>query len=340
MSKIWEKDFWYSVCRPYVDWCTRTSFNRITVKGKENIPADAAIILAPNHCNTLMDALLVLQADRGPSAYGARADIFRKPKVAAILRWLRIVPIARKKDGLSAVSGNDEIFNEAVDCMDHGVPFCLFSEGTHQAKRTLLPLKKGIFRIAARAAEKLDKPVYIVPVGLEYDDYFRYMKNASVTFGEPIRVHADDDAMEVMATLRERLSNLITYFPDDENYEQSVALWEKGRKPHYTGARMALHVLLTLVTLPFFLLFAVLCCPMWITAAVIDRKTEDKAWMNTIRYCTKLGFVPVLTLLVGIPAFILLPWYWALLLLLLLLVSHSGFYWLQSRYRDLFESFK
>ena len=64
--KIWQRNTAYSLLRPYIDWCTRTSFSYLEVSGKENIPTDGAIILAPNHCNTLMDALLVLQADRGP----------------------------------------------------------------------------------------------------------------------------------------------------------------------------------------------------------------------------------------------------------------------------------
>ena len=60
MRKIYEYNFWYSFLRPYVDFITKTSFNSITVKGEENIPEDGAVIYAPNHCNTLMDALVVL----------------------------------------------------------------------------------------------------------------------------------------------------------------------------------------------------------------------------------------------------------------------------------------
>ena len=61
-KKIYDKDVWYDVLKPIVDWCTRNSYNRIEVIGKENIPTDGAVIIAPNHCNTLMDALVVLQA--------------------------------------------------------------------------------------------------------------------------------------------------------------------------------------------------------------------------------------------------------------------------------------
>lgn len=340
MAKIWENDLWYSVLRPYVDWCTRASFSSLEVKGRENIPTDGAVILAPNHCNTLMDALLVLQADRGPSSYGARADIFRKNSAARILRWLKIVPLARQRDGREALERNEDVFDEVVDVLEHDVPFCMFSEGTHRTKHSLQPLKKGVWRLATRTARKIDKPVYIVPVGLEYDDYFRYMKHARVSFGEPIRVYADTPQEEVLPVLYQRISSLITFFPDDENYEDSVRKWQESHKRQYNCLQQAGRILLAILSLPFFLVFAILCCPMWITAWILDSKLKDKAWLNTMRFATKLVLMPIVALAVGIPAFIFLPWYWAIVVLLMVAVSHSAFYYLQNYYRSLVLSLK
>ncbi|MCQ2181501.1 MAG: 1-acyl-sn-glycerol-3-phosphate acyltransferase [Bacteroidales bacterium] len=333
--KIWKPDIIYSVLRRYVDWCTKSSYSSLTVVGKENIPTDGAVLLAPNHCNTMMDALVVLQADRGPSGYGARADLFRKPLIASTLRWLRILPLARARDGRSAVAGNEEIFDEVVECIDHKVPFCMFSEGTHRAKHSLMPLKKGIWRVAVRAAKRLDKPVYVVPVGIDYDDYFRYMKRARVSFGEPIRVYEDTDQREFLDTLYKRISGLITYFPDDEDYDKNWNEWKKAHTPVYTPLQQAGRIALAVLSLPLFAVFAILCSPMWIIAAVLGSKLDDKAWFNTIRYCTKFALMPLLLVAIGIPAFIYLPWYWAAVLLLLVLMSHSGFYFLQDFYRSI-----
>ena len=81
-TKIYEKDFGYTLLKPCVDWCSRHSYNRIEVKGRENIPAAGAVIIAPNHCNTLMDALVILQAFQDESVFGARADMFKRPLIA------------------------------------------------------------------------------------------------------------------------------------------------------------------------------------------------------------------------------------------------------------------
>ena len=76
-KKIYDKDPFYAVLKPVVDWCTRQSYRRIDVRGKENLPEDGAVLLAPNHSNTLMDALVMLQAQKAPTVFGARADMFK-----------------------------------------------------------------------------------------------------------------------------------------------------------------------------------------------------------------------------------------------------------------------
>ena len=120
MSKIWEKDRLYSVLRPYVDVCTKYSYHKAHVRG--TLPEEGAVIIAPNHTSTLMDALVVLRTRKKPTVFGARADIFAKPAVARILRFLRILPLARLRDGAQSVLHNLETFVEVDDVLANGVP--------------------------------------------------------------------------------------------------------------------------------------------------------------------------------------------------------------------------
>lgn len=350
MSKIWRQSTGYNLLHAYSNFCVRNSFSSFDVYGSKNIPQDAAVIVAPNHCNTLMDALVMLAAIQGPSAYGARADIFKKKKLAAILRWLRMLPMARERDGLQAVTGNLDTFDEVVDCIGHGTPFCIFPEGKHTTKRSLQPLKKGVLRIAFKAARAVDKPVYIVPAGLEYGDYFTYMRPLEVRFGEPINIsqfiadHPDktDPEMftELTRTLYAKISELITYFPCDENYDEAVKAWELSRKRSYSTLEKVGRCLLSLVSLPLFAIMAVLSCPMWITSTILSRKLKDKAWLNTMRLLTKIFMLPLLEIIAAVLGFILMPWYWAVVLLVALAYSHGAFFRMLNFYRDLFDSLK
>lgn len=229
-KKVQDYDFMYDFLRYYVDIVMKLSYRKIKYVGKEFIPKDGAIILAPNHTNALMDAMVVLGMDHGPKVFVARADIFRNPKIAKILKWLKIMPIMRMRDGYEEVKKNNETIERAVDVLRDRVPFCIFPEGTHQTKYSSLPLAKGIFRIAFQAQELMpDMPLYIVPVGIRYGSFFRFRSTVRVQIGEPINVgrfikeHSDLAPAEQMTAIREllteRIHNSIFYIPNDEDYE-------------------------------------------------------------------------------------------------------------------------
>lgn len=228
--KIQEYDPLYSFLRYYVDLVLKLSYRTIKYVGRERLPKDGAIIFAPNHTNALMDALVILAMDHRPKVFVARADIFRNPRFAKILTFLKIMPIMRMRDGMDEVRKNNETIEKAVDVLRDNVPFCIFPEGTHQTKYSSLPLSKGIFRIAFQAQELMpDMPLYIVPVGLRYGNFFRFRSTVRVAIGEPINVgefitkNSSISSAEQMNLLKElldeRMKRQIFYIPNDENYD-------------------------------------------------------------------------------------------------------------------------
>ena len=237
MSKIQDDNKLYSFLRPYVDYHVRKAFRRYKVVGYDKIPKNAACIFAANHTNTLMDALVLLSMNHEKKVFIARGDMFKKPAIAKIMFFLRILPIYRIRDGFKSVKDNNaEIIDKAADVIHDEVKLFLYPEATHRTKHSLRQLSKGIFHIALKANNDFghEKPVYIVPTGIEYGDYFRYRSTALITFGEPINVteyvnnHKDENEAVILNNLREmfteRLSSLISFIPDnEENYE---AIWE------------------------------------------------------------------------------------------------------------------
>ena len=235
-KNIYDKDFGYNILKPIVDWNLKHSYRKVEVRGKENIPSDGAVIIAPNHCNTLMDALVILRAFDDETVFGARADMFNNPFIAKLMYFIRILPMVRQRDGLRNVLKNYETQKVIVDTLKNDVRFCMFPEGRHRPAHSLQVLGKGTFRaaLAANAEFGESKPVYIVPTGIEYGDYFRYRSTSLVTFGKPINVTETvkelnlDNEAQIMDHLRKELtakmSELITYINYDDDYAPKWAL--------------------------------------------------------------------------------------------------------------------
>lgn len=299
MSKLWEYNFWYSFWRKYVDLCTRMSYSHIKVEGLENIPDDAAVILAPNHCTTLMDALVILQVRKGITVFGARADLFKNKTAASILRWLRIVPLARSRDGASEVAKNYAVFDEVSEVLFHNIPFCIFAEGTHRPEREVQPIRKGVFRIAELARQHLDKPLYIVPVGLDFDDFFEYMSGVTIRYGQAMDASEFEggDSRELTEMLRRKIQELSNHRDESKPVISSLAL----------------RILLAVLIFPIVILNFVISSPILLLTLLVKRKIKDRAWINTIRFGCRLPFII----------------FWPF---------HSGFYYMMNFYKKLINS--
>ncbi|MCR4860385.1 MAG: 1-acyl-sn-glycerol-3-phosphate acyltransferase [Bacteroidales bacterium] len=290
MAKFWEKDKGYNRLHGYANIVTRSCFRGIKVEGLENLPKDGAVLLAPNHVAAMMDPMLVLllrKGREGAVGFGARSDIFAKPKVGRFLRWLRIMPIARERNGLSEVTKNYDTFDEIVECIGHGTPFCLYAEGTHRPERGMLPVKKGIFRVARLACEKLDKPVYVVPMGLDYEYFFRAQGRAAVRVGEPIDIRAEFACREEAG------------MPEGDIYRElcqklrEADLAMIGRTPERNHGNRLLRTLLALLGLPLFVLCAAGSILIWLPHAIIMSTMQDKAWYHTVYFALHFLF-PIL----------------------------------------------
>jgi 1-acyl-sn-glycerol-3-phosphate acyltransferase len=166
-------------------------FSKFRVNASNKIPKGEAVILAPNHQNALLDALAFVSGLRKQTVFLARADVFKSNFLIKVLTYIKILPVYRIRDGRSELQKNDEIFDATCRVLHNKInPLCLFPEGNHGDKRQLRPLVKGIFRIAFKAQEKYknERGVKIVPVGIDYSDYYKFRKNLFVNFGDPIEV--------------------------------------------------------------------------------------------------------------------------------------------------------
>ncbi len=183
-------DWRYAFLKHYVNFSFRSYFRKLTVRGKENIPKDSPVIFAPNHQNALMDALAVLYTTDDQPVFLARSDIFRKKTIARILTFLKLLPIYRIRDGYGNLKLNDYIIKKIHDILSKNHYLVIFPEGNHGEKKQLRSLKKGISRIAFQTEEQHDYTLdlKVVPVGLDYSNYYNFNEDLFVNFGKPIDI--------------------------------------------------------------------------------------------------------------------------------------------------------
>ncbi|MFZ4582874.1 MAG: 1-acyl-sn-glycerol-3-phosphate acyltransferase [Paludibacter sp.] len=167
-------------------------YDEIIIVGAENIPSNSGFIFAPNHRNALMDALaiLLLTPHNKTTSFLARSDIFKKKKVAAFLRFAKIMPAFRIRDGFENLSRNNAVFDECVDLLQNNHTLCIMPEGNQETDHKIRPLVKGIFRIAfsVQQQNKSEQSLQIVPVGLDYGSIEKFGKHLIINVGEPIQV--------------------------------------------------------------------------------------------------------------------------------------------------------
>ena len=233
-KKIQDNNRLYNLLCPLVKFATRCHYNEFVVRGTENLPTDGSYIIAPCHQQALMEPLAVLYFSPKPPVFLARADIFRKPTLRAILTFLRIMPVYRIRDGQDQLGRNQEVFDRCRDVLVDGYPLCLMAEGRHNNCHRLLPLRKGMFRIAGEAQMALgNRPLYIVPTGIDFDDYERPYSNVVVNIGKPIPVQPfmetyrnnEPVALNQMRdALTEALLPLMHDIRDEEHYDEIMEL--------------------------------------------------------------------------------------------------------------------
>lgn len=222
--------FGYWLLKKYVQFIDWIIYNKVILNGLEKIPKNKPIVFSPNHQNALSDPMAILLHTKYQPVWLARADIFKNKTAAAILRFLKIMPVYRMRDGKENLLKNEETFSNSIKVLKNNVPLGLFPEAAHSGKRQMLAHKKAVPRIVFMAEEKSEKnlDIQIIPTGIYYSHYWKFNRNLIVNFGKPIQVNdflEEYKESELAATqsLRQRIMDEM----------QSVVLNIKS-KNHYT----------------------------------------------------------------------------------------------------------
>lgn len=231
MIRDHQKNRIYSFFEWWVGIALNHYFDGIEVRGLDRIPPDVPVIFTSNHENALLDPLLIILAGPYQPFSVARSDVFKDGWVARFLHFIRMYPAYRPRDGREKMARNEQIFQELAQRLRANNSVLIFPEGDQQMERRLRPLVKGTFRFAFSAVENMpdDFQLYIVPVGITYEDQVESGHPVFVQFGNPINVcdyrkaYEENPAVAInqlrAATYRE-MAPLMMDIQEREKYQQ------------------------------------------------------------------------------------------------------------------------
>jgi 1-acyl-sn-glycerol-3-phosphate acyltransferase len=209
-------------------------FKKIRTSGKENLPLDRPVILVANHQNAMLDPVITAICSRKQLHWLTRADVFLRPAMNRLLRSLNMLPVYRERDRVQDISAVNKVtFSECYARLKAHAVICVFPEGTHRGKKQLVPLKKGVSRLAAGALDAGITDVCIVPVGMDYENYYRPRKELLINFGEPIELASyaarmEDERgrlqLEILQKVREGLERQMIDIRVENIYHEVLAL--------------------------------------------------------------------------------------------------------------------
>lgn len=155
---------------------------KITVKGKENIPDEAALFVG-NHRSYFDILILYIQCER-LTGFVAKDSIEKIPSLRVWMRYLYCLFLDRKdpRAGMKTIL-------QAIEYIKQGISICIFPEGTRNdgEELSMLPFKEGSFKIATKTG------CPIVPVSINnsaeiFENHIPKLKKTHVVveYGTPI----------------------------------------------------------------------------------------------------------------------------------------------------------
>lgn len=143
------------------------------VNGKENVPKKGAYIMCSNHLSN-NDPIMLGVAFPRQIYFMAKAELFKNPFGAMIIRWLGAFPVQRG-------AGDGKAINEAEEVVKKGRLLGIFIEGTRSKTGEFLRPKSG----AAIVAHQMNVPV--IPVCITpKDKTVRIFQKVTVSIGKPM----------------------------------------------------------------------------------------------------------------------------------------------------------
>ena len=196
---------------------------KIVINNKSMLQKAGPLLIASNHPNSFLDAIILTTLFKKPVYSLARGDAFAGKLITKILTSLNMLPVYRVSEGVENLENNYTTFKACQDIFKQNGIVLIFSEGRCINEWHLRPLKKGTARLAL-AAWKDGIPLQVLPLGINYNSFRKYGKDIFLNFGNIVKQEEANPNFsggnainEFNEKLRQQLQNLVFEIDNDDN---------------------------------------------------------------------------------------------------------------------------
>ncbi len=179
----------YKLIKIPARFAIRLYCRNIAVNNKDIFLAKGPLLIASNHPNSFLDAIILATLFERPVYSLTRGDTFKKKSYALLLQSLNMLPVYRMSEGAENLEQNYETFDKCREIFKQNGIVLIFSEGRCINEWKLRPLKKGTARLAMSSWQE-GINLRIIPTGINYQSFTSFGKNIQVNFGNTISAKA------------------------------------------------------------------------------------------------------------------------------------------------------
>jgi len=215
---------------------------KITINKKDVLHLKGPLLIAANHPNSFLDAIILATIFKYPVYSLTRGDAFANSLYTKLLRLMNMLPVYRISEGAENLEHNYSTFNACQDIFKTDGIVLIFSEGRCINEWHLRLLKKGTARLAISAWQQ-NIPLKVIPLGINYSSFRTFGKNVILNFGEilttrdfDIDLNSGKSMMNFNYKLNEQLKKLVIAINSGDK--------QKIRKEFYVRQPLAKKILL------------------------------------------------------------------------------------------------
>ena len=181
----------------------------IVINKKKLLAQKGPLLIASNHPNSFLDAIILATLFKSPIHSLTRGDAFANKLITKILTSFHMLPVYRVSEGVENLENNYDTFSACQDIFKHDGIVLIFSEGRCINEWHLRPLKKGTARLALEAWQSgID--LKVLPLGINYSSFRKFGKTVFLNFGNFItrtEIEKDHYSGKTIITFNQKLKD-------------------------------------------------------------------------------------------------------------------------------------